>query len=81
MTIEEMINALETKSLTNDEEVVLSCAIIRKQAEMLKVARDGLEKISYAKPDCLDHSIDVGIIDRASKIAKQALATIEEMDK
>lgn len=45
MTLQEMINALETKSLTNDEEFVLSCEIIHKQSEMLKVAENRLECI------------------------------------
>ena len=36
--------------------------------------RAALEKISHAKADGLDHSIDVGIIERAAKIAKAALS-------
>ena len=35
--------------------------------------REALEKISKAKPDQLDHSIDVAIIQRAARIASAAI--------
>lgn len=46
-------------------------AMLKASAEKLAEA---LKTISFAKPDGLDHVLDVTIIERAAKIAKQALA-------
>lgn len=40
-------------------------------------AVEALRKISFAKADALDHSIDVGTIERAARIASAALARLE----
>lgn len=37
-----------------------------------------LERIAEAKPDRLDHSVDVAIIERAAKIARTAIAKEKE---
>ena len=36
--------------------------------------REALERISHAKPDQLDHALDVAIIQRAANIARAALS-------
>jgi hypothetical protein len=41
--------------------------------ERIKRLEGALTKISFAKPDQLDHAIDVGIIERAANIARSAL--------
>jgi hypothetical protein len=35
--------------------------------------REALERIAFAKPDRLDHAIDVAIIERAANIAGEVL--------
>lgn len=43
---------------------------LKERNEKLEAA---LKRISFAKPDRLDHQLDVTIIERAAKIAKAAL--------
>lgn len=42
-------------------------------AAEVEALRSALQRISLAQPDRLDHSIDVGIIERAARIAADAL--------
>ena len=50
----------------------------RKKKEYLLAAApdllEALERIAQAKPDRLDHSADVAIIERAARIARAAIA-------
>jgi len=50
---------------------ILEAGRLRTQVEAL---REALERISKVKPDQLDHSIDVCIIERCAKVARAALA-------
>ena len=43
---------------------------LKKELDELRAA---LSRISHAKPDRLDHSVDIAIIERAAKIAREAL--------
>lgn len=54
-------------------------ATTRKLEAALATAEDALTRISRAKPDQLDHALDVAIIERAARISVEALRAIEQI--
>ena len=47
-----------------------------KKDEAIRAALEALERISKAKPDQLDHAIDVAIVQRCAKVAFDALSLL-----
>jgi hypothetical protein len=45
-------------------------------AELLGECMEALERIAHAKPDRLDHSLDVLIIERAARLAQNTLVSV-----
>jgi len=66
------IEAVEAKE-ERARKCTAACAGIEDPKKTIDRMRDALSRISYAKPDRLDHSLDVAIIERAASAAKQAL--------
>ena len=71
------IATMKGGEITRDSKNAELICLLRNTIESLLDERERhvevLSRISYAKPDRLDHSIDVGIIERVAKIAKKAL--------